>query len=52
MNKLKKILVKRATKKNVRNVGLAVKRVYKDVSKDFNKRLSGMKSPLKITISR
>lgn len=52
MNTLKKMMMKRALKKSVRNVETAVKRAYKDVSKDVTKRLSGMKMPVKVTISR
>ena len=48
MLSLKKAIAKRVLKKNVKQVENSVKRVYKDLSK----RVSGMKMPVKVIISR
>lgn len=52
MFSLKKYAAKRALRKNVKEVKSVVKRAYRDVSRDLNKRVSGFKMPIKVTISR
>jgi hypothetical protein len=52
MMTFKKMMAKRALKKNAKEIQSIVKRTYKDVSKDLSKRVSGMRMPLKVTVSR
>jgi hypothetical protein len=49
---LKKIIAKRVIRKNAKEVQNVVKRAYKDLSRDLNRRMNHIKAPLKITISR
>lgn len=48
MNAIKKMLFKRAIRKNAKNFG----RAFKDVSKDVSKRIALMKIPVKVRLFR
>lgn len=48
----KKSIAKRMIKKNAKELEGMVKKTYKNVSKNMTKRLSGMKLPIKVSISR
>lgn len=52
MMPLKKMLMKRVIKKNAKEIQSIAKKTYRDVSKDLSKRMTMMKMPVKITISR
>jgi hypothetical protein len=52
MFSLKKIAARRALKKNVNGIKTAVKRGYRDLSRDLSKRVSRVRMPVKVTISR
>lgn len=52
MFSLKKYAAKRALRKNVKEIKSVIKRAYKDVSRDLSKRTSGVKMPIKLTLSR
>jgi hypothetical protein len=52
MMSLKKMIMKRVIRKNAKQLQSMAKRTYRDVSKDVGKRMSSMKMPVKITLTR
>lgn len=47
----KKMMAKRALKKEVNEIKTTVRKAYKEASKDLTRRLSGFRIPLKVTIT-
>jgi len=52
MFSLKKYAAKRALRKNVNHIKSAVKRSYREISRDLSKRASKVRMPVRVTISR
>lgn len=52
MYSVKKAMAKRMLKKNAKEIQSVVRKTYKDFSRDLEKRLSGLKIPVKVTITR
>ena len=52
MMSFKRMIAKRVIKKNAKQLQSMARKTYKDVSKDLTKRMTTMKMPIKVTVSR